>query len=244
MHRSVYPIHKQSHWCTHQHIHSTNSLTDAQVSVSRPQTVPLMHTSAYPVHKQSHWCTGQHFLSTESPTVAQVSISVHKQSHWCTGQCILSTNSPTVAQVIISHPQAVLLLHRSSYPVNRQFPVLLLKPLYLTPFTFTNVWSFRALRVPTCDSCMVLSPGCLNAFHHTKIFSFLWTLSSKWGQALLCSRMMLSVKLLCCLFWILSHSFWSVWQWWFALMYRYMAQRPEAGGLQYSSGPVWTDTPS
>ena len=54
---------------------------------------------------------------------------------------------------------------------------------------------------------------------------------------------MLSVKLLCCLFWILSHSFWSVWQWWFALMYRYMAQRPEAGGLQYSSGPVWTDTP-
>lgn len=88
-HRSAYPVHKQSHWCTGQHFPSTKSPNVAQVSISCPQAVPLLHRSSYPLHKQPRCCTGQ---------------------------LILSTNSPTVAQVIISCPQTFPLLHRSSYP--------------------------------------------------------------------------------------------------------------------------------
>jgi len=160
---------QESHWCTGQHFLSTNSPTDAQISISCPQTVPLMNRSVYPAHKHSHWCTCQHILSTYSPTDEQISVPC---------------------------PQTVPLMHRSSYPVHKQFPGLLLKPLYLTPFADINRSSLRALRVPTCDRCMVLSPGCLNAFHHTKIFSFSWTLSGTREQALLCSRMMLSVNIM------------------------------------------------
>ena len=112
---------QESHWCTGQHILSTNSPTDAQVSISCPQTVPLMHRSAYPVHKQFQWCIGQLILSTNSPTDAQISVScpqtaplmhrsaysVHKQSHWWTDQRTLPTNSPTGAQVSISCPQTI-----------------------------------------------------------------------------------------------------------------------------------------
>jgi hypothetical protein len=164
MHRSVYPAHIQSHWCIGQLNLSINSPINAKVSVSCPKTVPLMHRSAYPVHRQPHWCTDKHILSTDSPTDAQVSISC---------------------------PQTVPLMHRSAYPVHKHFLGLLLKPRYLTPFADINGWSLRAFRFSTCDSCMVQSPGCPNAFHHTKTFSFSWTLLGTWKQGLLCSRMML-----------------------------------------------------
>ena len=159
---------------------------------------------------------------------------VHRQSHCCTGQCILSTNSPTVAQVSVSCPQTVPLMHGSAYPFCKQFPGLLLKPLYFTPFSAINGWSLIALRVPTCDSCMVLSPGCLNAFHHIKIFSFSWTLSATWGQAFLCSRMMLPVNLpivfVLDLFTQFLKCTMTIMVW---LMYRLMAQCPEARVLQW-----------
>jgi hypothetical protein len=127
-------LRQESRWYKGQHILSTNSLTDTQVSISCPQRVSLLHRLAYPVHRQPYWCTGQHILSINSPTDAQVSIScpqadplmhrsaypVHKQPHWCTCQCILSTNSPTDAQVNVSCPPTVPLLHRSAYPVPKQ----------------------------------------------------------------------------------------------------------------------------